>query len=75
MLFYETRLVRDAVFERTGMRYLTAGVGTDFAQMTTLFDNAVTEKTNLALAVGIELTATQIAALSSDIIVNSSFNY
>lgn len=66
--FYETNLVRSAVFERTSQRYLTAGIGTDFAQMTTLFDNAVTEQTALALTVGIELTAAQIAALTSDII-------
>lgn len=66
--FYETRLVRSAIFERTGQRYLTSGIGTDFAQMTALFDNAVDEQIALALTVGIELTAAQIAALSKDII-------
>lgn len=66
--FYETRLINQAVFARTGQRYLEQGIGTDFAQMQNLFDNAVTEKSALNLSVGIELTQTQIAALTSDII-------
>ncbi|MCE3232600.1 MAG: filamentous hemagglutinin family outer membrane protein [Rickettsiaceae bacterium] len=65
--FYETRLVSQAIFERTGQRYLASGIGTDFAQMQMLMDNAFTQMAGLSLQVGIELTPTQIASLNSDI--------
>jgi filamentous hemagglutinin len=66
--FYTTQLVRQQIFEKTAQRYITQGISTDLAQMQALMDNAVTEKSALSLSVGIELSATQIASLSSDII-------
>ncbi len=65
--FYETRLIEQAIFERTGQRYLNAGIGTDLDQMQALMDNAVIEMASLNLTVGMELTYAQIAALNSDI--------
>jgi hypothetical protein len=66
--FYDTKFVNQQIFEKTGKKYIEQGMGTDLAQMQKLMDNAVTEKSSLSLAVGIELSATQVAALSSDII-------
>lgn len=66
--FYTTNLVRKQIFDKTARQYIENGISTDFGQMQALMDNAVTEKTALNLSVGIELTQTQIASLSSDII-------
>ena len=65
--FYETRLVRDAVFATTGRRYL-AGQTSDQAQFEYLMDNAVAARNELELTVGIALNAEQVARLTHDII-------
>ncbi|MFH1913215.1 MAG: hemagglutinin repeat-containing protein, partial [Pseudomonadota bacterium] len=66
--FFETRLVREQIFELSGLRFLDAAVTTDTAQMVALMDNAVQARTDLNLSVGIALSADQVAALTSDII-------
>ncbi len=64
---YEQRLVREAVIARTGQRYL-AGLTNDEDMFRYLMDNAVASKDALGLALGISLTAEQVAALTHDIV-------
>jgi filamentous hemagglutinin len=64
---YETQLVRDAVFRLTGERYL-AGFGSDTAQYQALMDNALAVQGDLKLSLGVTLSASQIAALTQDIV-------
>ncbi len=66
--FYETRLVREQIFELTGRRFFEDGVTSDTAQMVALMDNAVQAHSDLNLSVGIALSADQVAALTSDIV-------
>jgi filamentous hemagglutinin len=64
---YETQLVRDAVFRLTGERYLS-GFGSDTSQYQALMDNALAVAGDLKLSLGVTLSASQIAALSRDIV-------
>jgi len=66
--YLETRLVRDAVVEQTGQRWLNPDYGSDAAQMKALLDNAVDVGAVAGLSVGQALTAEQVAALDRDII-------
>jgi adhesin HecA-like repeat protein len=66
--FYETRLVRDAVIESAGQRYLSDDIGSDYEQMQLFYDNAVTVMDDLGLTVGQELTDEQLKKLDKDII-------
>lgn len=64
---YETQLVHDAVFRLTGERYL-AGFGSDTAEYKALMDNALAVSSDLHLALGVSLSAAQVAALNKDIV-------
>ncbi len=66
--FFDTRLIRDAVVQATGQRWLDAGVTDDRLQYKALIDNAATVSGTLRLAVGVALTAEQIAHLDRDIV-------
>jgi len=64
---YEQRLIREAIVARTGQRYL-AGLTSDEAMFRHLMDNALASKDALGLALGVSLTAEQVAALTHDIV-------
>ena len=64
---YEQRLIRDAITARTGQRFI-AGLNTDEAMFRYLMDNAIASKSALNLAVGVALSAEQVAALTHDIV-------
>lgn len=64
---YEQRLVREAVMAHTGQRYL-AGLTSDEAMFRYLMDNALASKDALGLALGVSLSAEQVAALTHDIV-------
>ncbi|MGR3890713.1 hypothetical protein FW764_28030, partial [Pseudomonas sp. 1152_12] len=65
--FYEQRLVQQAVVARTGQRFLD-GQTTDEKLFKHLMDNAIASKQTLNLAVGVNLTSEQVAALTHDIV-------
>ncbi|NHZ45285.1 hemagglutinin repeat-containing protein [Nitratidesulfovibrio liaohensis] len=66
--FFETEMVRQQIAELNA-RSVTASVGQpDADMMRTLMDNAVAAGTSLNLAVGVELTQAQLAALDKDIV-------
>ncbi|MCU7280658.1 filamentous hemagglutinin N-terminal domain-containing protein [Pseudomonas peradeniyensis] len=65
--FYEQRLIRDAVMARTGQRFID-GQNTDEKLFKYLMDNAIKSKQQLNLAVGVSLSAEQVAALTHDIV-------
>ncbi|QQZ42325.1 filamentous hemagglutinin N-terminal domain-containing protein [Pseudomonas sp. SK3(2021)] len=64
---YEQRLIQQAVVARTGQRFLD-GQTSDEALFKYLMDNALKSKQQLNLAVGVSLTAEQVAALTHDIV-------
>jgi filamentous hemagglutinin len=66
--FYESRLVREAVFETTGRRYLDKGISSDYEQMQYLMNNAIAAQDELNLALGVALSAEQVARLTHDIL-------
>ncbi|WIE49882.1 DUF637 domain-containing protein [Pseudomonas sp. GM17] len=65
--FYEQRLIQQAVVARTGQRFLD-GQTSDEALFKYLMDNALKSQQQLNLAVGVSLTAEQVAALTHDIV-------
>ncbi|MDH4610372.1 filamentous hemagglutinin N-terminal domain-containing protein [Pseudomonas sp. BN102] len=64
---YEQRLVREAIANRTGQRFLS-GLNSDEAMFRHLMDNAIASKQQLGLSVGVSLSAAQVAALTHDIV-------
>ncbi|SFH27432.1 filamentous hemagglutinin N-terminal domain-containing protein [Pseudomonas sp. NFACC45] len=64
---YEQRLVQQAVVARTGQRFID-GQTSDEAMFKYLMNNAIASKDQLNLAVGVTLTAQQVAALTHDIV-------
>ncbi|MBD8093921.1 hemagglutinin repeat-containing protein [Pseudomonas fluorescens] len=64
---YEQRLIQQAVIARTGQRFID-GQTSDTAMFKYLMDNAIGTKQALNLAVGVSLTAEQVAALTHDIV-------
>ncbi|MGB9090986.1 MAG: filamentous hemagglutinin N-terminal domain-containing protein, partial [Pseudomonas farsensis] len=64
---YEQRLIEQAVAARTGKRLLD-GFKNDEEQFRYLMDNAVASKEALNLALGVGLSAEQVAALTHDIV-------
>ncbi|HTF98932.1 MAG TPA: hemagglutinin repeat-containing protein [Cellvibrio sp.] len=71
--FYETRLLRDGLFNLFGQRYLTdqnTGLAftSDTEQFQYLMDNAIAASEALELSVGIALSAEQVAQLTHDIV-------
>ena len=65
--FYEQKLIREQVAQLTGRRFLD-GHASDEAQYATLMDNGATFARAWHLVPGIELTAAQMAHLTSDIV-------
>jgi len=65
--FYEQRLIQQAVLARTGQRFID-GQTSDADLFKHLMDNAIGSKSALNLAVGVSLTAEQVAALTHDIV-------
>nr|WP_234016597.1 hemagglutinin repeat-containing protein [Pseudomonas palleroniana] len=64
---YEQRLIQQAVIARTGQRFID-GQTSDASMFKYLMDNAIGSKQALNLAVGVSLTAEQVAALTHDIV-------
>jgi len=64
---YEQRLVEQAVVARTGQRFID-GQTSNEDQFKYLMNNAIQSKQQLNLAVGVSLTAEQVAALTHDIV-------
>ncbi|WP_185753890.1 colicin E5-related ribonuclease, partial [Pseudomonas marginalis] len=64
---YEQRLVEQAVVSRTGQRFID-GQTSNEEQFKYLMNNAIQSKQQLNLAVGVSLTAEQVAALTHDIV-------
>lgn len=64
---YEQRLIREAVVERTGKRFLE-GLTSDEEMFRYLMDNSIASKDELNLSPGVGLTAEQVAALTHDIV-------
>jgi filamentous hemagglutinin len=64
---YEQRLIQQAVIARTGQRFID-GQTSDASMFKYLMDNAIGAKQQLNLAVGVSLTAEQVAALTHDIV-------
>ncbi|PHN57068.1 hypothetical protein AO268_24130, partial [Pseudomonas sp. ICMP 8385] len=64
---YEDRLIQRAIIARTGQRFLD-GQTSDAGQYKYLMDNAIASKQQLNLAVGVSLTAEQVAALTHNIV-------
>ncbi len=65
--FYETRLVLDQITSLTGRRYLD-GNSDATAQYRALMDSGVAAAGKFDLAVGVALTAEQMASLTTDIV-------
>ncbi|OLU29573.1 DUF637 domain-containing protein [Pseudomonas sp. PA27(2017)] len=64
---YEQRLIEQAVAARTGKRLLD-GLTNNDAQFRYLMDNALASKDALSLSLGVGLSASQVAALTHDIV-------
>ena len=64
---YETRLINRAILEGTGRRYL-GDYRSEKEQMQALYDNAISEKEDLKLSIGIALSKNQIDKLKKDVI-------
>ncbi|WP_404944474.1 beta strand repeat-containing protein, partial [Pseudomonas viridiflava] len=64
---YEQRLVQQAVVARTGQAFID-GQTSNEAQFKYLMNNAIASKQQLNLAVGVSLSAQQVAALTHDIV-------
>jgi len=65
--FYEQMMVRDQITKLTGKRFLN-GYTSDEAQYQTLMDNAVTFAKENQLTIGKELSADQMAKMTSDMV-------
>lgn len=66
--YYEQQLVLQQLTQLTGRRYLGQQVGSGLEQYRALMDGAALEAARFELAVGVGLTAGQIAALTTDIV-------
>lgn len=66
--YYEDQLIRNAIIQATGHRYLDPQVSSDQAQFKQLMDNAAYAAERLHLAVGVALTPAQINSLHKDIV-------
>lgn len=64
---YEQRLLQQAVVARTGQRFID-GQTSDEGLFKYLMNNAIASKQELNLALGVTLTAEQVAALTHDIV-------
>ncbi|HCA7032484.1 TPA: DUF637 domain-containing protein, partial [Pseudomonas aeruginosa] len=64
---YEQRLVREAIVQRTGQRFI-AGLNSDEAMFRYLMDNAIASKDVLGLTPGVTLSAALVGALTHDIV-------
>ncbi|MDV7341750.1 filamentous hemagglutinin N-terminal domain-containing protein [Terasakiella sp. A23] len=67
---WETRTVREQIMSVTHKRFLTPSITSDTDQYKALMDNALAQHEGLKLSYGVELSADQVAALTSDIVWN-----
>lgn len=65
--FYDSKIISQAIFEQTGLRYLNQSIGSQLEQMQQLIDAAALQKNALNLSAGVALSADQIANLTQDI--------
>ena len=65
--FYEQHLIQQAIVAGAGQRFI-AGMTSNEQMFKYLMDNAIASKQQLALTVGVSLTAEQVAALTHDIV-------
>ncbi|MGD8231415.1 hemagglutinin repeat-containing protein [Vibrio sp. TRT 1302] len=66
--FYDSKIISQAIFEQTGLRYLNQSIGSQLDQMQQLIDAAATQKNALNLSAGTALSDDQIARLTQDIL-------
>ncbi|MCG9784238.1 hemagglutinin repeat-containing protein [Vibrio brasiliensis] len=66
--FYDSKIISQAIFEQTGLRYLNQSIGSQLEQMQQLIDAAALQKNALNLSAGVALSADQIANLTQDIV-------
>ncbi|GEK16006.1 hemagglutinin repeat-containing protein [Aliivibrio fischeri] len=67
-MFYDSRVISQAIFEQTGRQYLNNSVGSQLEQMQQLMDAAALQKDALNLSSGIALSSDQVANLTQDIL-------
>jgi len=66
--FFETRLIEQAILNKTGKRLLDEAYETSTTQLKTLIENGVQSQKGLRLSVGVALTHDQVNALKKDIV-------
>ncbi|MEP3477524.1 MAG: hemagglutinin repeat-containing protein [Hyphomicrobiales bacterium] len=66
--FFETRLIEQAILNKTGKRLLDSNYQDASGQLKSLIDNGATTQKDLDLTVGIALTGNQINKLTKDIV-------
>lgn len=66
--YFDTRLIMQAILDKTGNRYLDEDVASDQDQLKRLIENGVAAARDLQLVVGVVLTEEQQAALTEDIV-------
>jgi filamentous hemagglutinin family protein len=66
--FYENRLIRKAITQTTGNRFLHDVFTSDTQQLRYLMDSAAAQQQSLQLSLGVALTADQVNALVHDIV-------
>jgi filamentous hemagglutinin len=66
--YFETRLIIQAILDKTGNRYLDPDVTSDQEQLKRLIEAGVVAAKDLQLVVGVALTEEQQAALTTDIV-------
>ncbi|MEF1282703.1 hemagglutinin repeat-containing protein, partial [Vibrio sp. M250220] len=66
--FYDSKIISQAIFKQTGLRYLNQSIGSQLEQMQQLIDAAALQKNALNLSAGVALSADQIANLTQDIL-------
>ena len=65
--YIETKIIREAIMDETGRRFLEEGVNSDRQQMQQLMDNALSAKEELQLGVGVALSNEQVEQLNKNI--------
>lgn len=66
--FYDSKIISQAIFKQTGLRYLNQSIGSQLEQMQQLIDAAALQKNALNLSTGVALSSDQIANLTQDIL-------
>ncbi len=66
--FFESQLIRNAVLNTTGRRFLNTAIASDSQQFQYLMDSALDQQQALQLTTGIALSAEQIMRLTKDMV-------